>query len=408
VVNVRLNESGEILNLYKPIGSAYKSITPQLAVELAKQELELLTDKPNTTLYRTITSFSYIEKDALKDFDFGNVLIEANLPYCLLVPNFTEMLVSIPELNIKALVIPEKIWTNRAREEEKKSDRVDYYARNVPLYYKKITILGPRMPLEPEMGWEHYITGRNIEKIKDRNGIFRYSKVYIQLNLHLQKNVDSFSEALREKLFIEIKEKSLAAINRVIDNYRDITSETHVRRLGHININSVYFMPQNVGYYMSEYNITAAMINRSGNEIDELKTRLAKGEKPELYKLLLLNAKSSFDSKDYTTSIVESFQALEIFLENYLVSEFKKRGDKESDYKKTLDKHWRTKERLNDVLGQLKHTTLNKQVDLWDSWCLRYDGTRNEVIHAGREPTEKETINTLDINEKVIHWILTL
>jgi hypothetical protein len=67
-----------------------------------------------------------------------------------------------------------------------------------------------------------------------------------------------------------------------------------------------------------------------------------------------------------------------------------------------------TKIRLNDILKELKGTTLNLQTSIWDKWSTKYDKTRNEVIHAGREPNEKETKDTLDVNEDVIRWISSL
>jgi HEPN domain-containing protein len=306
------------------------------------------------------------------------------------------------------LVTLDKIWTTRAQSGDEKSDIVDFYTENKPLYFNKCTILGPRLPYEPERGWEQYITGRNIEKINDKNGVFRYSRIYIQFTLELPKNIESLSDELRDQLTNNIKEKSLQIVNRIIDNYREITSEINVRRLGELSINLIYFTDQNIGFYISNFNITTAMINRSGEEIKKLKGNLKAGIKPDLYKLLLLNAKNSFESKDFTLAIVESFQALEIFLENYLILEFEKKKVKKEDYEKLLEKKWRTKERLNELIKELKGQSLNQQQALWDAWHPHYDKTRNEVIHAGKEPSEKETIETLEINEKVINWIMSL
>ncbi len=408
VLKAKINKTGEIRNIYHQVDDTYKDVHSEDVEKATKQDLTKITDKPNTTIYGTVTSFSYTKKNVLKDFDFGNVLIEAHLPYCLHIPNHVDLSILIPELNFKALITPEKIWTNRAQEDGVKSDLLDYYTENTPLYFNRSSILGPRMPIDSELGWEHFIRGKNIEKIKDKNGTFRYSRVYIQFNLNLPRDINSLSSESQKNLFKEVTDKSLLSINRLIDNYRDISNETHVRRLGRISVNFIYFIPQNIGFYLSDFNITTAMINRSRKEINELYSRLDKGEKPEFYKLLLLNAQNSFESNDYTMAIVESFQALEIFLENYLISEFKKRGDKEVDYKNVLGKYWTTKQRLNDVLNKVKNVKLNQQANMWDKWCLHYDKTRNEVIHAGREPIENETKETLELNEKVINWVLKL
>lgn len=389
-------------------GEIFKNVPKEVIEERVKQDIAQVSLKEGAYLYKTHVSFSYSDKEVIKDFDFGNILTEIFLPYCLHLPNQEEIVINIPKQGIKALVIHQKVWTNRAKTEDGESDKVDIYADDLCLYHKNSTILGPVLPYQPELGWDSFITGRNIEKADDQNGVFRFSKILMQFDLDIPADVDSLSDKSRDKLFMKIREIALLVINHLVDNYRDITDEIHVRRLGSLKLNMIYFVQQNKGFYMTDLNVKTAMMNRSGKEIQELHSRLKSGKKPDLYKLLLQNARSSCSTNDFTLAIVESFQALEIFLENYLISEFKKRGDKKSDYLKILDKYWRTKERLNEVLNIVKKVTLNKQKDKWDKWCHHYDKTRNEVIHGGREPTEEGTKGILEINGKVIDWILSL
>lgn len=380
--------------------------TPKEIMEaLIRKDMEKISITPVTGVYKTNVSFQYTEPGILKGFDFGNTLVQAHIPYCLHVPNFYEMTVSIPEQNLKALVIFEKLWTSRAQEEQKQSDTTDFFAEDRVLYFKNCTILTPIMPFRPEQGWDSFFTGRNAEKIKDQNGVFRYTRVHIQFDMDTP---EIFDENTDETLLKEVQEKALSVINRVIDNYREITKESHVRRLGELKTNLVYFIPQNQGYYLLQPNIGTAKMNRSRKEIETISKCLSMGEKPEVYKLLLLDARSSFDTKDYTLAIVESFQGLEIFLENFLIEEFRKRGDAEDQYKKALKTNWQTKDRLNMLLKDLKGFALNEQRDTWDKWCTRYDKTRNEVLHAGKEATEEETRETLDVNENVIEWVLSI
>jgi hypothetical protein len=75
---------------------------------------------------------------------------------------------------------------------------------------------------------------------------------------------------------------------------------------------------------------------------------------------------------------------------------------------KILNNKWKTKERLNEVLYSLKKIKLNNFPEIWDKWCSKYDKTRNEVIHSGKEPSKEETEETLDINKKVIDWLLSI
>lgn len=400
-------------NMDKPIqfhslvdAEILKNVPKEVLIPELKAEISKVSLKHGTELHETLVAASFV--CPLQDFEFGNTLVEVNLPYCLHSPNNSELEVSINEKQIRAFVAFHKIWTRRAMTEEGNSDTTDFYADDLVLYFNKSTILGPRLPYVEEDGWDSYITGRNIEKANDRNGVFRYTKLYIQLDLGIPEDISKLNEKSRDELLNEIEEKSLLIVNRIIDNYRELTNEIHVRRLGELKINFIYFTKQNIGFYMSNFNISTAIMNRSGGELKELSTRLSSGAKPTLYKLLLLDAKDSFNNKDYTLAIIESFQALEIFIENYLISELKKEGRTKSEYKKILEKNWRIKDRLNKLLKGLKKVSLNERTELWQPWCSRYDKTRNEAIHLGKEPTHKETAETLDINEKVIEWVSKL
>lgn len=372
--------------------------------KILEADMAKVSITPVSGIYKTYLSYQYSEPDALKNFDFGDILVQAHLPYCLHIPNHYEMTVSIPEQNLEALVIFEKVWTQRAQEDGTKSDNTDFFAEDRAIYFKNSTILTPKVPFRPEEGWDSYFTGRNIEKMKDQNGVFRFTMMHIQFNMTLPEEMGKMGKGANEKLLKDVRDTALNIVNRVIDNYREVTNEIHIRRLGELKVNLIYFIPKRQGYYFLLPNIETAMMNRSRKEIEAIAERLSKGEKSEIYKLLMLNARSSFNTKDYTLAIVESFQALEIYLENYLVAEFKKRGDSEDDYKRTLKTNWQTKDRLNVVLKELKGFSLNEQGEMWDKWCTRYDKTRNEVLHAGKEPDEKETEETLTVNEKVIDW----
>ena len=106
-----------------------------------------------------------------------------------------------------------------------------------------------------------------------------------------------------------------------------------------------------------------------------------------------------------TLAIVESFQALEIYIENYLAARLRELRHEQDQIETILDKNWRTKDRLNSLLYELKSKRLNEVPTLWDPWCLRYDQTRNEVLHQGKNPTDDETSECLELNKAVIEWL---
>ncbi|KKR90997.1 MAG: hypothetical protein UU42_C0026G0006 [Candidatus Woesebacteria bacterium GW2011_GWA1_41_13b] len=382
-----------------------QKLTQEQIEEHIKNQLEKVNIKPGTEIYSLHTSFSYPETNTLKDFDFGNILIEANLPYCLHIPDHYEIKVILPEKNIEALVTFRKFWTLRAKTDEGMSDNFDLVADNTPLFFKKSTVLGPVLPFKSEEGWDSLSKGINAEKMNDQNGTFRYTMVYIQLKLSLNESETKQIGGNADSLLNKIQETCLTIINSIIDNYRVVTNEAYVRRLGNLKTNLIYFLPQNQGFYLISLNTATAKMNIPLNDVKKLASLLNSGNRPDTYKLLQLDARDSLRSGDYTLAIVESFQALEIYLENYLTSGFKAKNTTESDYKKILDTNWKTKDRLNMVLNMIKGVSLNNQTQIWNSWCTRYDRTRKEVIHLGREATLSETQETIEINEKVINWL---
>lgn len=383
-----------------------EKLTREQLSEVIRKDLSSVSPNPVSGIYSNLLSFNYDDPESLKDFDYANTLVEVHLPYCLHIPNEYELEVFIPEENLKALVILKKIWTNKATAEGVRSLDIDFFAEDRTLYFQKSVILNPVVPLRPEEGWEQNFTGENIEKIKEKNGVFRYSQLYIQFDSNISKEQLDSKEG--KEILERVKEKALLIVNRLIDSYRFVTSREHVQRLGSLGVNMIYFINHDRGFYTlsSGFGIETAPINRSRKEIAAIRKMLGNGERPELYSLLLLDAKSSYENKDYALAVVQSFQALEICLENSLLAELHKRGDSEDDSLVYLDKYWRTKERLRYCIKELRGVSLYEDNRaLWDKWCTLYDQTRNEIIHKSKEPTSKDVSDTLDTNIKVLNWL---
>jgi len=373
-------------------------------------EVQKISPNPAMILHNTHTIFSYVDPNALKDFDYGNVLVELHIPYCIDVPNDYEIEVLLSkELGTKALVIPSKIWTQKARDNELKlgSDDTDFYADDKVLYFNNSRIIGPKFPLDPTEGWEPNYTGVNIEKIKDANGRFRFSHLFVQFDLPV-KSEDLENRETSEIIVKNIQDITLQAVNKFIDAYRFITKQEQLTRLGETSINLIYFVNLNKGFALSRINIASAVMNRSKNEIEKISDMLKSGTTPELYDLLLLDSQNSFNSRNYALAVVQSFQALEIYLENLLINLLQKNGMNEVDASLflTSDNNWRTKTRLKEVLKTaLGFTLQEKDSSLWDKWCNTYDTVRNKVIHKGKDATNSEVKSALENNIAVIEFL---
>jgi hypothetical protein len=146
------------------------------------ERIKGVSTTPTFGIHKTYIQFAYADPRSISGFDHANVLIEARLPYCLHLPNGFEVEIPIPDSSARALVIFQKEWTKGASEGGTPSDNIDFYADDTVTHFHKATVVTPNTPIKPEEGWDPHFTGTNIEKIKDQNGTFRYSRLYIQFD----------------------------------------------------------------------------------------------------------------------------------------------------------------------------------------------------------------------------------
>jgi hypothetical protein len=388
----------------------FSALSPEQQKLTLQEEIQRVAPRKVSGIFTMKTGFSFEDHKDIEKFNYGNILVEAHLPYCLHIPNGYELEVQLSSSSDKALLIPEKVWTHKATEDGRRSDETDFFADNEVLHFKNSAVLSPRLPIDPHEGWEQNYTGRNLQKIKEKNGRFRFSHLYIQFDYPITK--EEASDKVKSELVLNnIHDKALDAVNKLIDAYRSITKQEHITRLGELSINMIYFIDLKEGWYTLPMNIETATMNRSKIEIEKIETMLEKGERPDLYTLLLLDAQNSFDSKDYALAIVQSFQGLEIFLETYLLKELQNRKNYSEqqalDYLSTGN-NWKTKTRLKEVLKEATGTSLAEiDKNTWDMFCITYD-TRNKVVHKGKEASGHEVDNVLKCNIHIIELLKTM
>ena len=154
-------------------------------------------------------------------------------------------------------------------------------------------------------------------------------------------------------------------------------------------------------------NIQSTMMNRSFKEIREIQDKLVRVESPPIFELLFLNFKASINRKSFTLAVIESFQALESFLENYLISRYREKGVSEKDIESILNQKWRAKERLKDLLKSVSGHSLSENGMLWDTWCTAND-KRNKMIHETKEIDLSDAEKAIKANRDVVQWIKSL
>ena len=399
----KLPDTGEEVLFYLLTNSDAIRVTPKEIIEKdMRQWIKQVNVKAPMAMSSVSVSYSLEENP--EQIDYGNTLIDINLPYYLHLPNRSEYEITLPELSLKAKILTTKVWTTKAAG----SSPIDFFAEDRVVYFNNGNMITPQLPYNAELGWDLGLTGQNVEKSKDNNGHFRFTRLQILLNTSYTKE-QLESKKSSDQIYEEIETKVFAIVNRLLDVYRYITKQEHVERLGSIIITNIYFYETNWGLYPVSMPIENATINRSKQEIDAIKSFLKNGDLLPLYELLLLNAQSSLNKKMYTLAVVSSFQGLEIFLENLIIEKLSIKGLSSKDIEQKLDQKWKTKDRLKDLLKEsIGHSILEERA-LWDKWCAVYDQVRNEIIHRGKNISENETRNTLKLNEDIIgrikNWV---
>ncbi|MEI6528284.1 MAG: hypothetical protein WCO10_01255 [bacterium] len=397
-----LKNKQEVVNFYVLVNKKeFEKLSSDQQKQLLTNDLNKVNLEKAFIITTTSPVYQLTDPSFLKEEFDCNTIIEATLPYCLHVPNNYDFDINYKGKEHVANVRLQKIWTTSTVD----SDYADYLAENKTTYFKDTVLTGPQFPINESLGWQQHWTGKNIEKERDANGTFRYTKVIIQIDTdfkieEINKNISSVINT--------ISEISLEVINKLLDVYRYVTQEDYVERLGSLNINNVYFVDHNNHLYISSlgYGIGDAIMNRPLNMLKTIELMLKNDEMPLLYELLLLDGASSISKKAYTLAVVKIFQAFEIFLENFLFSAYIKKGLSPEDVQAILNRKWNTKDRIKDLVFEVSEKKLSKEsAILWNGWCTNYDKIRNEVIHRGKELNNQDAIETLKINKEIISWL---
>lgn len=374
---------------------------PQMRNSLEKAIKEAKLEK-SFSIRGSNASYSLVEADKYKKTR-KNTIIEMSIPFCLNFPQNFSCRVDIRQRNINAYVTFKKIWTTKGKD----SSDADFFTEDKTTFFAKSEIVTPDIPQLEEHGWEHLFTGKNVVKINDNSGYFRYSKLFIEIDTNYSKeSIEKDKESL-EKVHDEITDKCFEIVNRIIDVYRFITNEAYIDHLTSLNITNIYFVKHNVGFHgiLMGNGIESAIMNRSKKEIDRIEEMLKQSEPCPIHELFILNAESSFIKRMYTLAILESFQGLEIFLENFLISKYPEKGISEEEVRAKLVKVWNLKDRLKTLLPEVGIKNPNTDRKFWDKWCTMYDKDRNEVMHRGKEIDARKTREAMTLNKQMIAWI---
>jgi hypothetical protein len=296
-----------------------------------------------------------------------------------------------------------KVWTGRA---EGSSD-TDYLSPTHVLYHNKTSIKTPHFPTEPDRGPEPICTGTNVEALKDKAGLYRYSLIWMFFDTAYTREMLT-SKIGGETARSEMIARAVAVLNRFIDIYRVVTNNAHVQRLSSAHIRDIFFREHNIGFHGASFGhgIGTAVMNRAGSELNEISRKAATGEEIPPWQLLFLDAEASLETNAFTLAVVNAFQALELRLEDFLEKMMTTQGVPAAEIEERLGKVWRTKERLKDLVPSLSGRRLiDDDPNLWDRFCWAYDDIRNKLIHAARDLDHAKTERAIAACRDVRRWL---
>jgi hypothetical protein len=367
-----------------------------------REMLSQVATKPQFQIYGMGLRYSY-PSDVFAGLPAwpANTLVEAALPYCFHLPNGIQLEVRLPGVRVASVVL-RKVWTDLAEN----SSEADFYATDRITYHNPTQFQTPTFPEKPELGPVPRCRGVNIERDRDTSGIYRYTRAHIFFDTDYPPTIaDNQGEFARAEE--EVVACALRVVNRLIDVYRLRTASDYIQRLPGIHTTDLFFRAHNIGSHGASFGqgIRSAIMNRSENEIREIAELLASGAELPVPDLLMLDAEASLESNRYTLAVVHAFQALELFLEEFLRGRLAAAG---FDAQGELDAVWRTKERLRDLVRKATARSLLDDRDLWDEFCTVYDQTRNHLIHAARDLDAPRTRAAVDVCRKVINWLKSL
>jgi hypothetical protein len=370
-----------------------------------RQMLSEVSTKPQFQVYGMSMRYSYPEEvlATLPPMP-ANTLVEVALPFCFHLPNGITLRVSHagPPATIVALT---KVWTSAATG----SSTADYYATDRVTYHNSTTLRTPDFPQDPALGPIAQCSGVNVERERDATGMYRYTRARIFFDTTypatIKEKDKEFSAAEKEVVMI-----ALQVVNRLIDVYRLVTYSDYIQRLPAIHVTDLFFRQHNMGSHGASFGhgLRTAIMNRSEREMQEIAKLLRLGDELTLHEFLLLDAQASLEDNRFALAVIHAFQALELYLEEFLRARLVAKGLGEAVVEAKLKSVWRTKERLTDLLQEATGHNLLEERRLWDDFCTVYDQIRNKLIHSAHDLDTTRTRKTVQVCRDVIRWVETL
>ncbi|MGB2841531.1 MAG: hypothetical protein WBC40_03495 [Halobacteriota archaeon] len=243
----------------------------------------------------------------------------------------------------------------------------------------------------------------NCELDKDERGFFRLTQVTITI-----RQIERYEFDEEIKYF----DTALKIINRLIDVYRYVTKEYHIKKIteedvmaysiniiGPIDITG----PRSLGYFQN--GVIPLREDISPKEHLEIKRLLKDNEQIPISDLLLLDAKNFIRLGDYRRTIIESIIAIEPCIEKFVGQKLAERGVS----KKHREDFFNNVTLSSQIKGLLKLLVKPEELDYQLIEDLATTNKlRNKIVHENVNVVNVSKLNAekaINCTERIISFI---
>jgi hypothetical protein len=228
----------------------------------------------------------------------------------------------------------------------------------------------------------------------DPFGRYSTSDVQVRYNLEASPGVAALEHN-------EVVELATAAVNRLLEHYRDLANQPLIRRvsaadLGHFTIR---YLQAGKGLHDMAYATGHGPLRgRSQEEVEtldaQLRGRLQQADGPALFRELELRAHQLYYERDYRGAVIEAAILFESWLKAFVRRQFALRGLPPDRIEAKL----RTKEGQHHKANYVARVLLNEATGFdfgitadYTAWRRQVADVRNDLVHGTRHAvTESE------------------
>lgn len=375
---------------------------------------------PNPPMVEGFIFFYAASGQTLEEIETVQVVVR--LPCCLYIPS-TRYVFNFPNKDDLIGIVPEKIWTEKAKESTTLTSEL--VVPNQSVYLDKAELITEWRGKPGQFAED--LQARNMEFDRDPTGYFRYTRLTLEFDWSVPKwyNPSQPKEDHTQQIIAQMSALTLPLTNYFVDVYRTVTQDTYLPNIPALAIEDIRIgihdncsirkhekypggpLIYKYGYYpylLGMRGIRSAIVSKPQEIIDHFRLLLKEGFRPPIDHLLQQSALAALERRDVKMAIIESFISLELYTERFYYDRLTTQMEiAQIDELISTGGNWRLTVRLKDLLRkQFGKAIPDINSDLWAQW-LKNHNHRHSVIHRNLLPSEDEAQRILQLNESIKH-----